>query len=314
MAAYYLHRGFGSPAPPLGPPPGMHVFRQMGSAGPALAAHSGPMKAETAGAGAASGGSNVGGAESVEPVKRKRGRPRKYGPDGTVSLALTPGEASEGPAQKRGRGRPPGSGRKQQLAALGEWVAGSAGVGFTPHVITVPIGEDVAAKIMSFSNQGPRAVSILSATGAVSTVTLLQPAVSGGTITYEGRFDILSLYGSYMLTDDGESRSRNGGLSIVLSSPDGRVVGGSIGGQLIAATAVQLVVGSFIYGRSKPKNKPKTDQEPGPESVPPIKDKESAPSNTPPIRRFNPTPMGVWPVSRQMEIRNPNVGIDLMQG
>lgn len=45
--------------------------------------------------------------------------------------------------------------------------------------------QDIASKIMSFSQQGPRAVCILSANGAVSTVTLRQPATSGGTVTYE---------------------------------------------------------------------------------------------------------------------------------
>lgn len=38
---------------------------------------------------------------------------------------------------------------------------------------------------MSFSQQGPRVVCILSANGAVSTVTLRQPSTSGGTVTYE---------------------------------------------------------------------------------------------------------------------------------
>lgn len=74
-------------------------------------------------------GVNVGapsGVPSGEPVKRKRGRPRKYGPDGTVSLALTPpssshpGSGTVANSQKRGRGRPPGSGKKQQLASLGK--------------------------------------------------------------------------------------------------------------------------------------------------------------------------------------------------
>jgi hypothetical protein len=61
-----------------------------------------------------------------EPVKRKRGRPRKYGPDGSVSLALSPSPSTHGgtntitSSQKRGRGRPPGTGRKQQLASLGK--------------------------------------------------------------------------------------------------------------------------------------------------------------------------------------------------
>lgn len=72
-------------------------------------------------------GINVGapsGAPSGEPVKRKRGRPRKYGSDGAVSLALTPSSSSHPgtltQSQKRGRGRPPGTGKKQQLASLGK--------------------------------------------------------------------------------------------------------------------------------------------------------------------------------------------------
>lgn len=60
----------------------------------------------------------------AEPMKRKRGRPRKYGTDGSVSLALSSASISPsgslGSMQKRGRGRPPGSGIKQQLASFGE--------------------------------------------------------------------------------------------------------------------------------------------------------------------------------------------------
>lgn len=190
----------------------------------------------------------------AEPVKRKRGRPRKYGPDGSMALALTPHSALAGPVSpspKRGRGRPPGSGRKQQLAALG-----TAGVGFTPHVITIAAGEDVATKIMSFSQQGPRAVCILSANGAISNVTLRQPATSGGTVTYEGRFEILSLSGSFLLTENGGTRSRTGGLSVSLAGPDGRVVGGGVAGLLMAASPVQVVVGSFLSNGKKNQPRP----------------------------------------------------------
>lgn len=45
--------------------------------------------------------------------------------------------------------------------------------------------QDVATKIMAFSQQGPRAVCILSANGAVSAVTLRQPSTAGGAVTYE---------------------------------------------------------------------------------------------------------------------------------
>lgn len=58
-----------------------------------------------------------------EPVRRKRGRPRKYGHDGAVSLGLSPSISSPSiarPAQKW-KGRPPGAGRKQQLSPLGSF-------------------------------------------------------------------------------------------------------------------------------------------------------------------------------------------------
>jgi hypothetical protein len=81
-----------------------------------------------------------------EQMKKKRGRPRKYKPDGPVTLGLSPsssstphssspgmgtmvttpgsggsgGSGSAALSEKRGRGRPPGSGKMQQLASLGE--------------------------------------------------------------------------------------------------------------------------------------------------------------------------------------------------
>ncbi|XP_008796079.1 AT-hook motif nuclear-localized protein 10-like [Phoenix dactylifera] len=219
------------------------------------------------GGGCADGNSVAGaphglGVSTGEAFKRKRGRPRKYGPNGTLALPLTtvspsasaPPAAAGGfslpssaaasaaaQAMKKARGRPPGSSKKQQLAALG-----SAGIGFTPHIIAVKIGEDVASKIMAFSQQGPRAVCILSANGAVSNVTLRQAATSGGTVTYEGRFEILSLSGSFLLSENGGQRSRTGGLSVCLAGPDGRVLGGGVAGLLTAASPVQVIAGSFI--------------------------------------------------------------------
>ncbi|KAJ8900469.1 hypothetical protein K2173_025246 [Erythroxylum novogranatense] len=268
-------------------------------------------------------GVNVGATSGVlpsgEPVKRKRGRPRKYGPDGSVSLALSPSLSTHPgtitPTQKRGRGRPPGSGRKQQLGSLGEWLSGSAGIGFTPHIITIAVGEDIATKIMSFSQQGPRAICILSANGAVSTVTLRQPSTSGGTVTYEGRFEILCLSGSYLLTGSGSSRNRTGGLSVSLASPDGRVVGGGVGGVLIAASPVQVIVGSFLWGGSKPKSKRGEGSEGPREPDRPAVENSVTQSSVPPTQNLTPTSsVGVWPGSQSVDMRNAHVDIDLMRG
>lgn len=45
--------------------------------------------------------------------------------------------------------------------------------------------QDVANKIMSFAQHGPRAVCVISANGAISNVTLRQQSSSGGNVTYE---------------------------------------------------------------------------------------------------------------------------------
>lgn len=327
---YYMHRGV------LGPgtqPSGLHVssgFRPMpdsnlhpqSNMGVASGGSTFPVESSSAMTVSLHDG-NVTGMPSGEPVKRKRGRPRKYGPDGAVSLALSPisstppAPASLTATQKRGRGRPPGTGRKQQLASLGEWISGSAGMSFTPHIITIAIGEDIATKVMSFSQQGPRAVCILSANGAVSTVTLRQPSSSGGTVTYEGRFEILCLSGSYMLTDNGGSRTRTGSLTITLSSPDGRVIGGGVGGVLIAATPVQVVVGSFLYGGgSKTKNKGGNNTESGPDSHNQTGDNSAAPGSLSPSQNPAPTStMNTWPSPRPVDMRNAvQFDIDLTRG
>ncbi|KAG6480766.1 hypothetical protein ZIOFF_057352 [Zingiber officinale] len=116
--------------------------------------------------------------------------------------------------------------------------------------------QDIASKIMAFSQQGPRSVCILSANGDISDVTLRQPAISGGTVTYEGRYEIISLSGSFLLTEEGGTRSRSGGLTVALAGSDGRILGGGVTGMLVAATPVQVVVGSFIVGGKKPKPEP----------------------------------------------------------
>ncbi|CAA6673617.1 unnamed protein product [Spirodela intermedia] len=170
----------------------------------------------------------------------------------SVPAGDIPVAAAAAMMMKRGRGRPGGSVNQHQrgveMISFGESVAYSGGANFTPHIITVAAGEDVTMKVISFSQQGPRAICILSANGIISNVTLRQPDSSGGTLTYEGRFELLSLSGSFMPTESGGPRSRSGGMSVSLASPDGRVVGGGVAGLLVAASPVQVVVGSFTLG------------------------------------------------------------------
>lgn len=266
------------------------------------------------------------GVPSGETVKRKRGRPRKYGADRVVSLALSPsptpssnpGTMTQG-GPKRGRGRPPGSGKKQQLASFGELMSGSAGTGFIPHVIEIASGEDIAAKILTFSQVRARALCVLSSSGSVSSVIIREPSISGGTLKYEGHFHIMSMSGCYVPTENGSSRNRDGGLSISLLGPDGRLFGGAVGGPLVAASPVQVMIGSFLWGRLKAKNKKKEsseDAEGTVESDHQGAHNPAALNSISPNQNLTPTSsLSPWSAaSRQMDMGNSHADIDLMRG
>ncbi|KAB1222744.1 hypothetical protein CJ030_MR2G026838 [Morella rubra] len=74
-----------------------------------------------------------------------------------------------------------------------------------------------------------------------------------------GRFEIISLSGSFLLSENNGNRSRTGGLSVSLAGSDGRVLGGGVAGMLMAASPVQVIVGSFIAdGKKSNSNNMKT--------------------------------------------------------
>jgi hypothetical protein len=97
---------------------------------------------------------------SAEQLKKKRGRPRKYNPDGTLVVTLSPMPisssvplTSEFPPRKRGRGRGKSNRwlKKSQMFQFdrspvdtnlaGVGTADFVGANFTPHVLIVNAGE-----------------------------------------------------------------------------------------------------------------------------------------------------------------------------
>ncbi|KAI4314674.1 hypothetical protein L6164_027562 [Bauhinia variegata] len=105
--------------------------------------------------------------------------------------------------------------------------------------LKVNAGEDIAGKIMSFCQAGPRDVCILAGCGAVSHVTVQQPLASE-LETLEGLFWILSLSGLFVVPKRDDPTSRMGCITISLCGPDGRVVGGRIAGTVTAAMPVLI--------------------------------------------------------------------------
>nr|GMD78782.1 AT-hook motif nuclear-localized protein 5-like [Ipomoea batatas] len=344
-ASYYLSRGAGSgsgggppPAPPgipVGfkhhPNPNIAVQANVRGGGAVSSAFQVEDPPGSIVHGISMGSSSGGGATGGDPVKKKRGRPRKYGPEGAnMSLALSPmsslpSPGSSTPGPKRAKGRPPGTGWKQHCVEIfcnvewyfldaGEWMNNSAGLAFTPYVIQIGVGEDIAAKVLAFAKQRPRALCILSANGTVSAVTLRPPASSGSTVTYEGRFEILCLSGSYLVSENGSPQNRTGGISISVCSPDGHVIGGAIGGRLIAASPVQVVVCSFVHGNLKAKSKGETSTNDDKDSAVRSVERSSAMVMSGAGQEPAPNPSMVWPPSSRADIRTMQTGIDLMRG
>ncbi|XP_039120161.1 AT-hook motif nuclear-localized protein 11-like [Dioscorea cayenensis subsp. rotundata] len=175
------------------------------------------------------------------------------------------------PMPRRGSGRSSGSGSRQRLSSPGNSVTGPVGMGLmNSYMIIIDVGENIAEKIISFAEEGPKHLCILSVNGSVSSATLLRPSTAGGVVTYEGTsLDILSLSGSLTPDEDGESVTGVDGLNITLSSSDGRVIGGRVGDVLIAATRVQVVVGVFnALLKKKTESDTDTDLEIEPEIEP----------------------------------------------
>lgn len=135
-APYYMQRGMSGSGSGTGNAPG---FQGSPSISPSLAAGNIAFQSSSSGApipqtlvmdpsSTMSPRGSIGASSSLpqgEPVRRKRGKPRKYGAQGAMSLALNTPPSTQAmslnPTQKRGRGRPPGSGRKQQLVSFGNF-------------------------------------------------------------------------------------------------------------------------------------------------------------------------------------------------
>ncbi|KAH0851876.1 hypothetical protein HID58_007471, partial [Brassica napus] len=188
----------------------------------------------------------------IEPVKRKRGRPRKYDTPAQALAAkkLASSASSSSAREKReqtaaaaGVSPPSKPGSKKSLSGS----SGKSGQSFTPHIVNITPGEDVAQKIIHFAEQSKHELCILSASGTISDASLSHLA-TGTSASYQGQYEILSLSGSYIR---GEHGGKTGGLSVCLSSSDGQIVGGGVGGPLKAAGPVQVILGTFQLERKK---------------------------------------------------------------
>ncbi|KAG6493228.1 AT-hook motif nuclear-localized protein 23-like [Zingiber officinale] len=145
-------------------------------------------------------------------------------------------------ASRRPRGRPPGSKNRPKPPVI--ITRESANV-LRAHMLEVSAGCDVFDCIATYARRRQRGVCVLSGSGVVTNVTLRQPSSSsgtGGVVTLQGRFEILSLAGSFLPPPAPPGATS---LSIFLAGGQGEVAGGNVVGALFAAGSVIVIAASF---------------------------------------------------------------------
>ncbi|XVF44666.1 hypothetical protein PTKIN_Ptkin02bG0142500 [Pterospermum kingtungense] len=182
---------------------------------------------------------------SSQPQFSASESPEKEGTD-HPDAATTSSGAGATPG-RRARGRPAGSKNKPKPPII---ITRDSPNALRSHVLEVSSGSDIADSVSNYARRRGRGVCVLGGTGAVTNVTLRQPAApAGSVITLHGRFEILSLTGTSLPPP---APPGAGGLTIYLAGGQGQVVGGIVAGPLMASGPVVLMAASFanaVYDR-----------------------------------------------------------------
>ncbi|XP_042416164.1 AT-hook motif nuclear-localized protein 23-like [Zingiber officinale] len=140
---------------------------------------------------------------------------------------------------RRPRGRPAGSKNKPKPPVV---ITRDSPNAMRSHVLEIAAGADVMHALACFARRRQRGVSVLSGSGAVANVTLRQPEGDGTVVALRGRFDILSLSGSFLPAPSPPGAT---GLAVCLACGQGQVVGGTVVGELVAAGSVMVIAATF---------------------------------------------------------------------
>lgn len=155
----------------------------------------------------------------------------------TIPNGLT--KVVDGYPIRRPRGRPTGSKNKPKPPII---ITRDSANALRAHAMEVSSGCDVGESIANFARVKQRGVCILRGSGCVMNVTLRQSAGSGAILALQGRFEIISLFGSFLPPP---APSGVAGLTVYLAGAQGQVVGGSVIGALIASGPVVVMAATF---------------------------------------------------------------------
>ncbi|KAM0039327.1 putative AT-hook motif nuclear-localized protein 15-29 [Helianthus debilis subsp. tardiflorus] len=147
---------------------------------------------------------------------------------------------------KRPRGRPPGSKNKPKPPVI---ITREPDPAMSPYVLELPGGTDIVDAVNNYCRKRNTGLCVLTGSGTVANVSLRQPTTTpGGTVTFHGRFDILSISATVFPSGSGFSAqvaAFANGFTISLAGPQGQIVGGAVAGPLVSAGTVYIIAASF---------------------------------------------------------------------
>ncbi|KAL6861553.1 hypothetical protein ACP4OV_017253 [Aristida adscensionis] len=209
-----------------------------------------------------SAGSN-GSGDGGEQHQQHGGGQQQQGPP-------APGEEHPPLVMRRPRGRPAGSKNKPKPPVI---ITRDSASALRAHVLEVAAGCDVVESVAGFARRRQVGVCVLSGAGAVGNIALRQPGAGpGAVVSLAGRFEILSLCGSFLPPPAPPSAT---GLTVYVSGGQGQVVGGAVAGPLIATGPVVIVAACF--GNAAYERLPLDDDEPLPPPPPGLAGHSSSP-------------------------------------
>ena len=164
------------------------------------------------------------------------------GPNLAAQKPASTGDGATIEVVRRPRGRPPGSKNKPKPPII---ITREPDPAMSPFILEISGGNDVVDALARFSRRKNTGLCVLTGSGTVGNVTLRQPSVSPvGTVTFHGRFDILSMSATFLLHAPPPPTPPST-FTVSLAGPQGQIVGGHVAGRLLAAGTVFVIAASF---------------------------------------------------------------------
>ncbi|KAJ4724443.1 AT-hook motif nuclear-localized protein [Melia azedarach] len=161
-----------------------------------------------------------------------------------IMIQSTPLENSS----RKPRGRPPGSKNKPKPPIV---ITKDIDSAMKPVVLEISAGADIIDNIITFASKNHAGITVMSASGSVSHVTLRQPISHAHSLSLHGPFHLLSLSGSFFASSPSKNSSSSSSagacscFGVTLAGAQGHVFGGVVAGKVTAASLVVVVAATF---------------------------------------------------------------------